>query len=304
MWLLNLLKVIGIIFVMACCYLIATNPYTNPYKLIMIFGKKGSGKSTILTKYAIQYLKKGWTVYSTEHIPGVYYIPPGYIGKFMLKDYNYTPIYLDDYRGLKRLLLKLRLKFFPHRPKILLLIDEVGMIYDNRHFKNFNDSVRDFFKLQRHYYVKCVMFSQTFDVDKKLRDLTDCMYLVKNFARVFAMERRSGSTRILTMIQLTALEARLLMIMNLNLSCYFGWVPGRLLLFQNTAGISIALSRLPFRKSLLRALNTIVISCLMFLLFRMPERMKTKLNQTPFLMMSRILTIQEKIRLDSEKPWV
>ena len=190
MWLLNLLKVIGIIFAMACCYLIATNPYTNPYKLIMIFGKKGSGKSTILTKYAIQYLKKGWTVYSTEHIPGVYYIPPGYIGKFMLKDYNYTPIDLDDYRGLKRLLLKLRLKFFPHRPKILLLIDEVGMIYDNRHFKNFNDSVRDFFKLQRHYYVKCVMFSQTFDVDKKLRDLTDCMYLVKNFARVFCYGKK------------------------------------------------------------------------------------------------------------------
>lgn len=190
MWLLNLLKVIGVIFVMACCYLIATNPYTNPYKLIMIFGKKGSGKSTILTKYAIQYLKKGWTVYSTEHIPGVYYIPPGYIGKFMLKDYNYTPIDLDDYRGLKRLLLKLRLKFFPHRPKILLLIDEVGMIYDNRHFKNFNDSVRDFFKLQRHYYVKCVMFSQTFDVDKKLRDLTDCMYLVKNFARVFCYGKK------------------------------------------------------------------------------------------------------------------
>ena len=156
----------------------------------MIFGKKGSGKSTILTKYAIKYMKKGWTVYSTEHIPGVYFIQPEYIGKFNLKDYNYKPIDPDDYRGIKKLLVKLRLKFFPHKPKVLLLIDEVGMIYDNRNFKNFNTKVRDFFKLQRHYYVKCVMFSQTFDVDKKLRDLTDAMYLVKNVARVFCYGKK------------------------------------------------------------------------------------------------------------------
>lgn len=182
--------IVLIIFGFMAIYLIATNPYTNPYKLIMIFGKKGSGKSTILTKYAIQYIKKGWTVYSTEHIPGVYFIQPEYIGKFNLKDYNYKPIDPDDYRGIKKLLVKLRLKFFPHKPKVLLLIDEVGIIYDNRNFKNFNTKVRDFFKLQRHYYVKCVMFSQTFDVDKKLRDLTDAMYLVKNVARVFCYGKK------------------------------------------------------------------------------------------------------------------
>lgn len=178
------------VFVFMAVYLIFTNPYVNPYKLIMIFGKKGSGKSTILAKYALKYIKKGWTVYSTEHIPGVYYISPEYIGKFNLKDYNYHPINPDDYKGLLKLLVRLRLKFFPHKPKVLLLIDEVGMIYDNRNFKNFDNSVRDFFKLQRHYYVRCVMFSQTFDVDKKLRDLTDCMYLVKNVARVFCYGKK------------------------------------------------------------------------------------------------------------------
>lgn len=185
-----IMYIILIIFGFMALYLIATNPYVNPYKLIMIFGKKGSGKSTILTKYALQYIKKGWTVYSTEHIPGVYFIQPEYIGKFNLKDFNYKPIDPDDYRGIKKLLIKLRLKFFPHKPKVLLLIDEVGMIYDNRNFKNFNTKVRDFFKLQRHYYVKCVMFSQTFDVDKKLRDLTDAMYLVKNVARVFCYGKK------------------------------------------------------------------------------------------------------------------
>ena len=31
--------------------------YRNPYKLYMVFGKKGSGKTTLMTKLAIQYQK-------------------------------------------------------------------------------------------------------------------------------------------------------------------------------------------------------------------------------------------------------
>ena len=184
------LKIAGIFMLMLFCYLIVTNPYVNPYQLIMIFGKKGSGKSTILTKLSRQYIKKGWTVYSTEHLPDVYYITPEMIGRFALTDFNYKEINVNDYKGLKKLFLKLRLHFFPHKPKVLLLIDEVGMIYDNRNFKNFDSRVRDFFKLQRHYYVRCYMFSQTFDVDKKLRDLTDAMYIVKNVARVFCYGKK------------------------------------------------------------------------------------------------------------------
>ena len=33
--------------------------YRNPYKLYMVFGKKGSGKTTYMTKLAITYQKKG-----------------------------------------------------------------------------------------------------------------------------------------------------------------------------------------------------------------------------------------------------
>ena len=39
-------------------------------------------------------------------------------------------------------------------PNSVLLVDEVGMIWDNRQFKNFKPEVRDWFKLQRHYRVK------------------------------------------------------------------------------------------------------------------------------------------------------
>ena len=36
--------------------------YRNPYKLYMCFGKKGSGKTTLMTKLCLQYRKKGWNV--------------------------------------------------------------------------------------------------------------------------------------------------------------------------------------------------------------------------------------------------
>lgn len=171
-------------------FLLCTQKYVNPYKLIMIFGKKGSGKSTTLTKLALTHISKGWTVYSTEFIPGTYFITPDMVGKVQLEDFNYKPFNPDNYKGLIKYFMIAKDYFFPRRAKILLLIDEVGMIWDNRDFKNFKTHVRDFFKLERHYYVKCYLFSQTFDIDKKLRDLTDAMYLVSNVARVFVYGKK------------------------------------------------------------------------------------------------------------------
>lgn len=149
-----------LIFIAFLGFYLYTLKFRNPYKLIMIFGKKGCGKSTTLCKLALQHIKKGWTVYSTEPIPGTYLISPSDIG------------------------------FVQLQPHSVLLVDEVGMVWDNRNFKNFRPEVRDFFKLQRHYKIKCYLFSQTFDIDKKLRDLTDEMYLLTNKFRVFSYGKR------------------------------------------------------------------------------------------------------------------
>lgn len=137
-----------------------TKKYLNPFKLTMVFGKKGSGKSTLMVRMAYEYLQKGWKVYCTERLDGCYYI-----------DYN-------------------QIGFVNIPPYSVLLVDEVGMIWDNRNYKNFKNEVRDWFKLQRHYKVRVVLFSQTFDIDKKLRDLTDDMYLVTNIFRVFSWAKR------------------------------------------------------------------------------------------------------------------
>ena len=123
--------------------------YKNPYKLIMVFGKKGSGKTTFLVKTAYQYIRKGRPVYSTVYVPGAHLFNVNNIGSMG----------------------------FPSNA--VIFIDEVGMIWDNRNFKNFRNDVRDYFKLQRHYNHTVYLFSQTFDIDIKLRNLTDAMYLVR-----------------------------------------------------------------------------------------------------------------------------
>lgn len=138
----------------------ATRSYLNPYKLIMVFGKKGSGKTTYLTKVALKNIRAGRKVYSTIYIPGTEMFNVSDIG-------TYT---------------------FPKGS--VVLIDEVGMIWDNRDFKNFKPNVRDYFKFQRQYKNTVYLFSQTFDVDLKLRNLTDEMYLLKNVGRIFSVARK------------------------------------------------------------------------------------------------------------------
>lgn len=139
-----------------------TRKYKNQFLLYFIFGKKGSGKSTLLVKLALKYQKKGFIIYSNMpdlKIPNSRYFDVSKLGDFIPEPFS------------------------------CIVLDEVGMIWDSRNFKAFKDSVRDYFKLQRHYKCVVIMASQTWDIDKKLRDLTDKMYLVTNFATIFSLVR-------------------------------------------------------------------------------------------------------------------
>ena len=74
------LIVVGVVFHFA------TRKYLNPYKLYMVFGKKGSGKSTLMTRLALDHLGKGWRVYCTEpiNVPGVRLFDVSDIGKLVM----------------------------------------------------------------------------------------------------------------------------------------------------------------------------------------------------------------------------
>lgn len=141
----------------------ATRKYVNPYKLYFIFGKKGAGKTTYETKLAYQYLKKGWNVYTDLpelYVPGIRFFEYKDLGDFVPEEHS------------------------------LLILGEAGIKFDNRNFKNFKPELRDFFAFQRKYKVICYMDSQTFDVDKKIRDRTDGMFLQVNLFRVFSVGKR------------------------------------------------------------------------------------------------------------------
>lgn len=130
----------------------------------MIFGKKGAGKTTLLTKLAIKYNKLGYKVFSNVEIFGCYHLPISDIG---FRDFPVNSV---------------------------LLIDEVSLIWDNRNFKSFKPEVARYFRLQRHYKNIVYLFSQNFDVDKKIRDLCDDMYLLTNLFGFISVARKIRKT--------------------------------------------------------------------------------------------------------------
>lgn len=150
------------VFAFLVWFVVQSKRYNNPYKLYFLFGKKGAGKSLYMVKLMLRYLKHGWTVYTdidNVNIPGI------------------------------RVFSALDLKDFAPEPKSVLFIDEAGILFDNRNFKNFDAGLRDFFKLQRKYKCRVYLNSQSFDIDKKIRDVTDCMGLVVSIGNVFSIYR-------------------------------------------------------------------------------------------------------------------
>lgn len=152
--------IIIIIFFSLTSYL--SGRFKSPYTLTYIFGLKGAGKSTFMAKLMRKDLKAGWTVYTNMDdikIPGV--------RVFDTKE-------LIDHAP---------------PPKSALYIDEAGLVWDNRKYDTFDKGYTAYFKLQRKYKNKVVMNSQALDVDKKIRDLVDKMYLVSNLWGVLGVAR-------------------------------------------------------------------------------------------------------------------
>ena len=121
-------------------------------KFTIYFGIPGSGKSTIaalIAKKEMKKRKKGRRVFSNFAIKGTNVLNKEDIGVY------------DMYNS-------------------LLIIDEAGVDYDNRNWKNnLNPDQVYFYKHYRHYHCDIVMFSQSIDVDIKLRNLANEYRIVK-----------------------------------------------------------------------------------------------------------------------------
>lgn len=155
-----LFYIAAFIVVLALVWHFTTKKYLNPYKLYYLMGKKGSGKTTLLAKLCLRYIKQGYQVYSTADIPGTYVLNPKDIGKFSFAPYS------------------------------IVIVDEVSLVWDNRKWKDMPDDVIQWFRYMRQYKITCYMFSQSYDVDLKIRNLVDEMYLIRRYFRVFSIARR------------------------------------------------------------------------------------------------------------------
>lgn len=119
-------------------------------KIVSIyFGVPGSGKSTFAAAIARRFIRHNYPVYCNFPIVGTYEYDVKDLGKFQIEDCK-------------------------------LIIDEAGLEFNNRAFKSFTNEQLLFFKLHRHYGVSIDVFSQTYnDMDKKIRDLAQRLYIVR-----------------------------------------------------------------------------------------------------------------------------
>lgn len=126
--------------------------------LTCYFGVPGSGKTSLLTKFARQELKrikKGKSPYD-----------------FVCTNFYCKGCKKIDYDDLATYKVK----------NSLILLDEITLDADNRDFKNFSNAHRDFFILHRHVYNDIIYATQAYDmVDKKVRVLTqELWYMSKS----------------------------------------------------------------------------------------------------------------------------
>lgn len=139
---------------------LSTRKYIPTYTLEVYMGKKGAGKSTFATYLAIKYKKDGWNVYSNFYIPNTYLFDIEDFGTYEFKEHS------------------------------LILCDEAGILFNNRDFKTLKPEVRNFLALQRKYSNKIVFFSQSYNVDKAIRDLADDIFTISKVFRVFTIVKR------------------------------------------------------------------------------------------------------------------
>lgn len=118
----------------------------------LFFGLPGCGKTTLITKRAIEAVrdKRYQNVYCNVplKVKGVTYIENSYVGKYMLCNAK-------------------------------ILIDEATLFADSRDYKNMLKTTIEYFLLHRHYNVDIELYTQQWDgVDRKIRVITDRVYYV------------------------------------------------------------------------------------------------------------------------------
>ena len=158
------------------------------------FGLPGCGKSTFLAKFARKYISQGYKVYvhSDSPVDGCYLFNWSDLGRYDMSN-------------------------------SVILIDEISLRADNRDYKTLLEHVKRFFILHRHYHCDIIWFTQQYDgVDRKIRELTTCLYYVRS-AGLF-----SYAVRIDRFIWVNKEQKQIVVGFKISnfFRCLFGWLNG------------------------------------------------------------------------------
>lgn len=185
-----LLSFFCIVLILYLVWEFSTRKYLNPYKLYVLFGPKGVGKSTLLQKLARYYSKRGYTVYCNIgdcDSPDVIQIPIDDLPR--LAHAGHQIYHYKNFAPAKAIKKEYDSNGISSPPFVklhsVIFHDEINLKFDNRNFKNFSKDDQKYFRLQRHYKHIYIGFSQTFDCDKKVRDLADYVIIIKKSFRVW-----------------------------------------------------------------------------------------------------------------------
>lgn len=136
--------------------------YYNPYQLTIFMGNMGVGKSSMVAKLCIKYLKKGRTVYCNcddIKLNGVRVFSTKDIGKYSMHD-------------------------------AIVIIDEASLYFDNRNFKETSKEFIQWLRSIRHNRLVVYVLSQNYDMDLKIRRAATGIYLGTKFFSCFTIWRK------------------------------------------------------------------------------------------------------------------
>lgn len=157
-------SVASVALIVFCWYVYLGRKYPqSDITVVLKFGFPGCGKTLDLCKEAVENLSKGRKVYSSIpiNVDGVFLFDPNDFGKG-----------------------------FRFYGDCLVLIDEGGIIFNNRNWKQFSERI-EYTKLHRHDKARIIIYSQSpEDTDVTLRRVAQESWDMKKMFGYFSVQRR------------------------------------------------------------------------------------------------------------------
>ena len=171
-----------------------TKNYLEDSSFNLVIGKPGVGKSTILTMIAAEAFSYHKHVFSTEpitvtlrnpRIPRLLRFPYHLLYKYSKR---FRDSHEDEKINLETVIIDPKNLFRYQLPRgSVVLIEEIGICFNNRRYKEFSDDLVEYFKRYRHDHVTFWCASQSMDCDVTIRRIISRYWLVVKKFRVFSV---------------------------------------------------------------------------------------------------------------------